>query len=81
MILRLKQLETEINDRDNFHSAVYFSAAPEGDPLETEPTEGIAVGRDEELGLDFKCRSFLIYTFEVDPSAVGGFRIDYSVIP
>lgn len=67
---------------------VYFSGAPLGDPLEAEPTEGTAAGSVRTLGVDYTCNrpdiadpvgtGLLIYTFEQDAAAPGGFRIDYS---
>jgi len=60
---------------------VNFSGAPLGDPLEAEPTEGTALGRTDRAGVDFTCESVLIYSFEQDASAPGGFRIDLQVLP
>jgi len=67
---------------------VYFSGAPLGDPLEAEPTEGTATGSLRVLGVDYTCNrpdiadplgtGLLIFTFEQDATAAGGFRIDYS---
>ncbi len=69
---------------------VYFSGAPLGDPLAAEPTEGTAAGSVGLVGVDFTCNrpdiadpigtGLLIYTFEQDAAAPGGFRIDYSFI-
>lgn len=69
---------------------VNFSTAPLGDPLEAEPTEGTALGRDVLLGVDFTCgrtspeaitgSGLLIFTFEEDAGAPGGFRIDYQFV-
>lgn len=81
LILRLRRSEIDIPDREAFHSAVFFSAAPLGDLLEAEPTEGVAAGREEELGIDFPCGGLLIYTFEEDPRFLGDFRIDFEVVP
>jgi hypothetical protein len=70
---------------------VYFSSAPPGDPLEAEPTEGTAQGRVVLNGVDFSCRranidettgtGLLLFTFEQDAAAPGGFRIDFSFVP
>lgn len=69
---------------------VNFSAAPLGDPLEAEPTEGTALGQVRRLGVDFSCArtdireitgtGLLLFTFEQDPAAPGGFRIDYQFL-
>ena len=69
---------------------VNFSAAPLGDPLEAEPTEGSIDGRLVANGVDFTCArtdireitgsGLLLFTFEQDAGAPGGFRIDYSFI-
>lgn len=69
---------------------VNFSAAPLGDPLEAEPTEGTALGMVRNVGIDFTCdrsdirdvtgSGLLIFTFEQDPAAPGGFRIDYQFV-
>lgn len=79
-----------INDPRAVVNGVYFSAAPLGDPLEAEPTEGTAEGRVLLNGVDFSCRrtnitdntgtGLLTFTFEQDAAAPGGFRIDYSFI-
>ena len=69
---------------------VNFSGAPLGDPLEAEPTEGTADGLELRAGIDFTCDRtdirdttgsvLVLFTFEQDASAPGGFRIDHSVI-
>ena len=69
-------------------NGVNFSGAPLGDPLEAEPTEGTALGRVVFSGVDFNCQrtdirdpggaSLLLFTFEQDATAPGGFRIDFS---
>ncbi len=69
---------------------IYFSGAPLGDPLEAEPTEGTALASVQILGVDFTCErtdvtnpvgtGLLIFTFEQDATAPGGFRVDYSFI-
>lgn len=69
---------------------VNFSNAPLGDPLEAEPTEGTALGVDNLVGVDFTCErtdirqatgtGLILYTFEQDAMAPGGFRVDFSFI-
>lgn len=70
-----------VNDPRALIDGVSFSAAPLGDPLEAEPTEGTALGRVDRAGVDFTCEAVLIYTFEQDATAPGGFRIDLQVLP
>ncbi len=70
-----------VNDPRALIDGVNFSAAPLGDPLEAEPTEGTALGRIDRAGVDFNCESVLIYTFEQDATSPGGFRIDLQVLP
>lgn len=77
----------DITDPEALVTGVYFSAAPLGDPLEAEPTEGTALPSIVLNGIDFSCArtsveattgtGLLIFTFEQDVSATGGFRIDY----
>ncbi len=79
-----------ITDPRALIQGVNFSTAPLGDPLEAEPTEGTAVGRDMGLGVDFTCSrtdildqtgtGLLIFTFEEDAGAPGGFRIDFQFV-
>lgn len=69
-------------------NGVNFSGAPLGDPLEAEPTEGTALGSVVLSGVDFNCErtdirdpggaTLLLFTFEQDATAPGGFRIDFS---
>lgn len=76
-----------ITDERALVDGVNFSAAPAGDPLAAEPTEGTALGRVVLVGVDFTCArndirqqtgtGLLIFTFEQDAAAPGGFRIDY----
>ncbi len=91
-LLRNNQSNSSINitDPDALVDGVNFSAAPVGDPLAAEPTEGTAVGRVLLSGVDFTCArtsiaattgtGLLIFTFVQDASAPGGFRIDYTFI-
>ena len=71
---------TEI-DVDAFDTVVHFSDAAAGSNLEAVATVGTALGIEKLLGIDFTCGDQLIFTFVQDPDAVGGFRIDYAVVP
>lgn len=76
-----------ITDELALVDGVNFSAAPANDPLAAEPTEGTALGREVLVGVDFTCArndirqttgtGLLVFTFEQDAAAPGGFRIDY----
>jgi hypothetical protein len=68
-------------NRDAFLVGVAFSSAPAGSPGAALPTDGTANPRNTRLGVDYSCEDQLIFTFEVDATAPGGFRIDYNVIP
>ncbi len=80
-----------ITDERALVEGVFFSSAPLGDPLEAEPTEGTAQAINLLNGVDFTCvrkdifdttgAGLLTFTFEEDPAAPGGFRIDYSFLP
>lgn len=80
----------DITDERALVTGVNFSTAPLGDPLEAEPTEGTSLGREVLLGVDFTCdrnsiddqtgTGLLIFTFEEDAGAPGGFRIDFQFI-
>lgn len=95
-LIRLIELNSNsptinVNDPDALIRGVNFSSAPANDPLAAEPTEGTAVGLDRLVGVDFTCErtssqqatgtGLLIFTFEQDAMAPGGFRIDYMFIP
>ncbi|MBW7906292.1 MAG: hypothetical protein LC135_04575 [Phycisphaerae bacterium] len=67
-------------DIDAFNDVVHFSAAPADSELATAPTAGTAAPREVRLGVDFSCADRLFFTLQEDPSAPGGFRIDYTVI-
>lgn len=79
-----------VNDPRALVQGVNFSTAPLGDPLEAEPTEGTSLGREFLLGVDFTCSrtdvldqtgtGLLIFTFEEDAGAPGGFRIDFQFV-
>ncbi|QOJ13408.1 MAG: hypothetical protein HRU75_01600 [Planctomycetia bacterium] len=66
---------------DAFGETVHFSTAPANSDASSLPTAGEANGRNMRLGVDFTCGDTLIFTFEEDPDAPGGFRIDFEVIP
>lgn len=68
-------------NRDLFLVGVAFSSAPAGTPGNGLPTDGTAREINTRLGVDYSCEDQLIFTFEQDDSAPGGFRIDVSVIP
>lgn len=80
-----------ISDPRALITGVNFSGAPLGDPLEAEPTEGTAEGVVLLGGVDYTCErtgirdttgtGLLLFTFEQDAAAAGGFRIDFSFIP
>lgn len=70
-----------VNDPRALIDGVNFSGAPLGDPLEAAPTEGTAIGLDVLAGVDFTCDGLVIFTFEQDVTAPGGFRIDITFIP
>ena len=61
-------------------AGIAFSDKPLDDPAADQPTAGRAVGVTTYQGAEFQCDSLLVYTFEVDATQPGGFRIDLSVI-
>lgn len=67
-------------DADAFDDVVHFSSAPQNSPLAAVATDGTAAGTDKLLGIDYTCGDTLIFTFNADPAAPGGFRIDLQVI-
>jgi hypothetical protein len=67
-------------NEDALATGVGFSAAAVGDNLATLPTEGTAEPLDVWQGAEFQCESLIVITFEQDPNAPGGFRIDHEVI-
>lgn len=79
-----------ITDQQALVVGVNFSSAPAGDPLAAEPTEGTAQPLEVLNGSDFTCvridpqqltgTGVLLFTFEQDASAPGGFRIDFSFV-
>lgn len=68
-------------DADALSATVNFSAAPSTSEAAALPTAGTARGLERRLGVEFTCADRLVFVFQEDPSAPGGFRIDYSVIP
>ena len=91
-LLELNQNDPTINITDPraLIDGVNFSGAPLGDPLEAEPTEGTAEGRLVLSGVEFTCvrtdirdttgTGLLLFTFEQDATAPGGFRVDFSFV-
>jgi hypothetical protein len=77
--VRDSELE-EAPDEAALQPGIAFSDKPLDDPAADEPTAGRAAGVTTLQGAEFECESLLIYTFEVDPSQPGGFRIDLDVI-
>ncbi len=78
-------LATDANDIDGFDpdafdTVVRFSDAPAGSDASGLPTAGTANGIERLLGVDYSCADQLIFTFNEDPDAPGGFRIDFEVI-
>ncbi|MEK6642355.1 MAG: hypothetical protein AAB385_10380 [Planctomycetota bacterium] len=79
-----------ITDERALVRGVNFSGAALGDPLEAEPTEGTAEPTLLLNGVDFTClrtdirqttgTGVLLFTFEQDAGAPGGFRIDFSFV-
>ncbi|HUN81305.1 MAG TPA: hypothetical protein VMV81_07315, partial [Phycisphaerae bacterium] len=79
-----------VTDQQALVVGVNFSSAPAGDPLAAEPTEGTAQPLEVTNGTDFTCvrttteqvtgTGVLLFTFEQDAAAPGGFRIDFSFV-
>lgn len=79
-----------VTDSQALIRGVNFSGAPLGDPLEAEPTEGTSEALVLLSGSDFTCArtdirqttgtGLLLFTFEQDAAAPGGFRIDYQFV-
>lgn len=82
MLERLTDTTDDLStlNEDALATGVGFSAAAVGDALATLPTEGTAQPLDVLQGAEFQCESLIIITFEQDPNAPGGFRIDHEVI-
>jgi hypothetical protein len=72
-------LEDDFDD-DAFSEFVNFSSAPVGDVAAALPTVGTAAGRAVRLGVDYGCGDQLIFTFQQDATAEGGFRIEYDLL-
>lgn len=64
-----------------FVEGVFFSSAPLNSDAANLPTAGTAEPFEVRLGVDYSCGDRLIFRFEKDDAAPGGFRIDFSVIP
>ena len=80
-LIRLIQVRNlTVNDEHALVDGTNFSGAPLGDPLEAAATEGTAVGRVDRAGVDYDCESVIVYSFEQDAAAPGGFRIDANVV-
>ncbi len=80
-----RMLETDADDAsgfdlDAFGAKVNFSSAPVDSGAAALPTVGTAEGIEVLLGVDYACSDRLIFTFEEDPAAPGGFRIDYELL-
>lgn len=83
LVRRVIALERDLEDSfrpEFFDTVVRFSRAPGGSDAAPLPTEGTAEGIGKLLGVDYSCGDQLVFTFEVDPDAPGGFRIDFEVI-
>lgn len=68
-------------DPDVFVSVVNFSSADANSDAATLPTAGTAAEFRALLGVDYKCGDRLIFTFQEDAAAPGGFRIDFELLP
>lgn len=68
-------------DADAFSANVSFSSAPVDSTAAGLPTDGTARGSERRLGVDFSCGDLLLFTFNADATAPGGFRIDFAVVP
>lgn len=81
LIRLIENSPLNVNDPRALVDGVNFSGAPSGDPLAAVATEGTAEGLVLRAGVDFECETLVIFTFEQDAAAPGGFRIDFQVIP
>ncbi|MCH8806298.1 MAG: hypothetical protein IH986_09450 [Planctomycetes bacterium] len=72
--------QTDDFDADAFSTVVHFSSAPADSATAGLPDIGTATGLELLLGVDFSCDDRIVFTFEEDPDAPGGFRIDFVVI-
>ena len=72
--------ETDDFDPDAFSAVVNFSSAPADSDIAALPDVGTANGIELLLGVDYSCDDRIVFTFEEDPDAPGGFRIDFLVI-
>lgn len=68
-------------DPDAFTTDVNFSSAPADSAAAALPTVGTAKdGIGVRLGVEYNCGDELIFSFQQDPTAPGGFRIDFNVL-
>ncbi len=72
--------QTDDFDPDAFSIVVNFSSAPVDSATAGLPDIGTASGLELLLGIDYSCDDRVVFTFEEDPDAPGGFRIDFVVI-
>ncbi len=79
-VLATRADENDNFDPDAFDIVVHFSGAAQDSDAAALPTRGSALGRERLLGADYSCGDQLVFTFEEDPNAEGGFRIDFTVI-
>ncbi len=69
-----------VNDAQALVTGVNFSTAPANDPLATAPTEGTAAPLTLLNGVDYVCDGLLLFSFDEDPTAAGGFKITYRFV-
>jgi len=81
LIRLIETSDLAVNDPRALVDGVNFSGAPLGDPLEAVATEGTAEGVTLAAGVDFACETLIVFSFEQDATAPGGFRIDFVVVP
>ena len=79
-VLATSAADTDTFDPEAFDSVVHFSRAEGTSSAGELPTEGTALGLEVLLGIDYSCEDQIIFTFNADPDAPGGFRIDFEVI-
>ena len=83
LVEQIIRTETDLTpdfDADAFSAVVNFSSAAVDSTAAALPTEGTAEGIEVLLGVDYACGDQLIFTFEEDATATGGFRIDYTLL-
>ena len=67
-------------NQDLFSAQVNFSSAPADSDAANQPVEGFAEGITLRLANDYACLDRVLFVFEQDATAPGGFRIDVTVI-